>query len=287
MNIALSVLDLAPVPTGSSAAEAARRTVDLARLADRLGYARLWYAEHHSMASVASSYPEILIAHAAAATRRIRLGSGGIMLPNHAPLRVAEAFHTLEALYPGRIDLGLGRAPGSEPAASQALRAFGGEQFSAHLNEMLALSRGDQSEIVATVLGPHRLVTHMRLGDRAPLHATSGGKGLLAFMPEAERESYLERVPLLPITDNTIVDRERLRAELSRVRETSFAYVNSEFTVGIRGIATAVADAAGVVLGALTIAIPEVRFSSEVRTTCENSLRAARARIEARLPGCS
>lgn len=151
----------------------------------------------------------------------------------------------------------------------------------------LALSRGDQSEIVATVLGPHRLVTHMRLGDRAPLHATSGGKVLLAFMPEAERESYLERVPLLPITDNTIVDRERLRAELSRVRETSFAYVNSEFTVGIRGIATAVADAAGVVLGALTIAIPEVRFSSEVRTTCENSLRAARARIEARLPGCS
>ena len=143
MNIALSVLDLAPVPTGSSAAEAARRTVDLARLADRLGYARLWYAEHHSMASVASSYPEILIAHAAAATRRIRLGSGGIMLPNHAPLRVAEAFHTLEALYPGRIDLGLGRAPGSEPAASQALRAFGGEQFSAHLNEMLALSRGE------------------------------------------------------------------------------------------------------------------------------------------------
>ena len=143
MAISLSVLDLAPVPTGTASAEAARRTVDLARLADRLGFARYWFAEHHSMASVASSAPEILIAHVAAATQRIRVGSGGIMLPNHAPLRIAEAFHTLEALYPGRIDLGIGRAPGSEPAASRALRAFDGEQFPSHLSEMLALSRGE------------------------------------------------------------------------------------------------------------------------------------------------
>jgi luciferase family oxidoreductase group 1 len=143
MTISLSVLDLAPVPTGTTSAEAARRTVDLARLADRLGYARYWFAEHHSMASVASSAPEILIAYVAAATQRIRVGSGGIMLPNHAPLRIAEAFHTLEALYPGRIDLGIGRAPGSEPAASRALRAFDGEQFPSQLSEMLALSRGE------------------------------------------------------------------------------------------------------------------------------------------------
>ncbi|MFI4979807.1 MAG: LLM class flavin-dependent oxidoreductase [Nevskiales bacterium] len=143
MNIPLSVLDLAPVPTGTTPAEAARRTVDLAQLADRLGYARYWFAEHHSMASVASSAPEILIAHVAAATRRIHVGSGGIMLPNHAPLRIAEAFHTLEALHPGRINLGLGRAPGSEPAASRALRAFDGEQFPSHLSEMLALSKGE------------------------------------------------------------------------------------------------------------------------------------------------
>lgn len=147
----------------------------------------------------------------------------------------------------------------------------------------LALLRGDQSEIVATVLGPHRLVTHMRLGDRAPLHATSGGKVLLAFMPEAERESYLTRVPLRPITDNTIIDPERLRAELSSVRETAFAHVNSEFTVGIRGIATPVFDVGGAVLGALTIAIPEVRFSIDARTMSEDLLRAARARLEARL----
>jgi luciferase family oxidoreductase group 1 len=146
MAIPLSVLDLAPVSSGTSAAEAARRTVDLARLADRLGYARYWFAEHHGMGSVASAAPEILIGYAAGATQRIRVGSGGIMLPNHAPLRIAEAFHTLEALYPGRIDLGIGRAPGSEPAATRALRAFDGEQFPAQLGELLSLSRGDLPE---------------------------------------------------------------------------------------------------------------------------------------------
>jgi luciferase family oxidoreductase group 1 len=146
MSLSLSVLDLAPVPDGSSADEAARRTVDLARLADRLGFARYWFAEHHSMRSVASSAPEILIAHVAPATQRIRVGSGGIMLPNHAPLRIAEAFHTLEALHSGRIDLGIGRAPGAEPAASRALRAFDGEQFPAQLAELLGLSRADLPE---------------------------------------------------------------------------------------------------------------------------------------------
>jgi len=142
MHIPLSVLDLAPVASGTTAAETLRRTVDLARLAERLGYARYWFAEHHSMASVASAAPEILISHVASATRNIRVGSGGMMLPNHAPLRIAEAFKTLEALHPGRIDLGIGRAPGSEPAASRALRAQGGEQFPALMSELLNLSRG-------------------------------------------------------------------------------------------------------------------------------------------------
>ena len=93
-------------------------SVDLARLAERLGFVRYWFAEHHGMASIASSAPEILIEHVASATSRIRVGSGGIMLPNHTPLRVAEVFHTLETLHPDRIDLGLGRAPGTDPAAS-------------------------------------------------------------------------------------------------------------------------------------------------------------------------
>lgn len=137
----LSVLDLAPVPDGTPPSVAVRRTVDLARLADELGFARYWFAEHHSMPSVASSAPEILIGHVASATRRIRVGSGGMMLPNHAPLRLAEAFHTLSALHPGRIDLGIGRAPGSDQAASRALRAFGGEHFSPLMSELLFLSQ--------------------------------------------------------------------------------------------------------------------------------------------------
>jgi luciferase family oxidoreductase group 1 len=138
----LSVLDLAPVPSGSTPTEALKRTVELARLADRLGYARYWFAEHHGMPGIASSSPEILIANAAAATERIRIGSGGIMLPNHVPLRVAENFHTLEALYPGRIDLGIGRAPGTDPMTAKALRPFDASQFPAQLSELLDLSRG-------------------------------------------------------------------------------------------------------------------------------------------------
>jgi luciferase family oxidoreductase group 1 len=143
MAVPLSVLDLAPVASGSTARDALRNTLELARLAERLGYARHWFAEHHGMPNIASSSPEILIAHAAAATKRIRLGTGGIMLPNHTPLQVAEDFHTLEALHPGRIDLGIGRAPGTDPATSRALRPFDAEHFPQQLAELVALSRGE------------------------------------------------------------------------------------------------------------------------------------------------
>lgn len=146
MTIPLSVLDLAPVSSGFLPSQALRGTTELGRLADRLGYTRYWVAEHHNLPSVASTAPEILIAHVAAATSRIRVGAGGIMLPNHAPLQVAEAFHTLEALHPGRIDLGLGRAPGTDPVTLQALRPFDGEQFPSLLGELLALSRGEIPE---------------------------------------------------------------------------------------------------------------------------------------------
>lgn len=143
MSVPLSVLDLAPIGAGSTASQALRNSLELARLADRLGFTRYWFAEHHGMPSIASSSPEILIAHVAAATARIRVGSGGIMLPNHVPLRVAEAFHTLEALHPGRIDLGIGRAPGTDPNTSRALRPFDAERFSEQLAELVGLSRGD------------------------------------------------------------------------------------------------------------------------------------------------
>ncbi len=116
------MLDLSPVATGSSGAAALRNSIDLARLADRLGYTRYWVAEHHNLASIASSAPDIMIGQIAAATQHMRVGSGGVMLPNHAPLMVAERFKVLEALFPGRIDLGLGRAPGTDPVTSFALR---------------------------------------------------------------------------------------------------------------------------------------------------------------------
>src|SRR5215475_13097592 len=118
----LSVLDLSPVTTVTSGAQALRNSLDLAQLADRLGYTRYWVAEHHNLASIASSAPDIMIGQIAAVTQHLRVGSGGVMLPNHAPLIVAERFKVLEALFPSRIDLGLGRAPGTDPVTSYALR---------------------------------------------------------------------------------------------------------------------------------------------------------------------
>jgi luciferase family oxidoreductase group 1 len=143
----LSVLDLSPVAEGMAPAQALRNTLDVARLADELGFTRYWVAEHHNMPSIASSAPEIMIGQIAAATTHIRVGSGGVMLPNHAPLMVAERFKVLEALYPGRIDLGLGRAPGTDPATSYALRRRQGiseeDDFLDRFNELMLLeSRG-------------------------------------------------------------------------------------------------------------------------------------------------
>jgi luciferase family oxidoreductase group 1 len=120
--IPLSVLDLAPVPEGSDAGTALRNSRDLAALADRLGYRRFWMAEHHSMEGVASAATAVCLAYVAEGTSRIRIGAGGIMLPNWSPLQVAEQFGTLASLYPGRVDLGLGRAPGTDFAAAKALR---------------------------------------------------------------------------------------------------------------------------------------------------------------------
>jgi luciferase family oxidoreductase group 1 len=122
LPVPLSVLDLCPVPTGASTGEVLRRSVDLARQAERWGFARYWVAEHHSLPGIASAAPAVLAGQIAAATSSIRVGSGGVMLPNHAPLTVAEQFGMLEAMYPGRIDLGIGRAPGTDRATARALR---------------------------------------------------------------------------------------------------------------------------------------------------------------------
>jgi luciferase family oxidoreductase group 1 len=144
--IPLSVLDVSPVTTVTPGSAALHNSLDLARLADRLGYKRYWLAEHHNLANIASSSPDLMIGQIAATTSRIRVGSGGVMLPNHAPLMVAERFKVLEALFPGRIDLGLGRAPGTDPVTSYALRARQdqrpGDEFLERFQELLLLEHG-------------------------------------------------------------------------------------------------------------------------------------------------
>jgi luciferase family oxidoreductase group 1 len=145
-SIPLSVLDLSPVPSGSRPSSALHETIELARTAERAGYHRFWLAEHHSIPSVTSSSPEVMIAAVGAATSRIRVGSGGVMLPNHSPLKVAETFRVLEGLYPGRVDLGIGRAPGTDQLTALALRrsreALGADDFPEQFAELRAYVDG-------------------------------------------------------------------------------------------------------------------------------------------------
>ena len=154
--IPLSVLDLAPIVQGTDAAQALRNTVDLARHAERWGYARYWLAEHHGMPGIASAATAVVIGQVAAGTSTIRVGAGGIMLPNHAPLVIAEQFGTLESLFPGRIDLGLGRAPGSDQAVARALRRdpAAAESFPEDVAELLAyFHAAEPGQVVRAVPG--------------------------------------------------------------------------------------------------------------------------------------
>ena len=150
----LSVLDLVPVRSGQTSAGAVAASVALAQRADALGFTRYWFAEHHNMPAVASTTPPVLIASIAARTERIRVGSGGVMLPNHAPLVVAEQFAALEALAPGRIDLGIGRAPGSDPVITQLLRISGPtadvDRFPDHVADILSLLSPDGATLRLT-----------------------------------------------------------------------------------------------------------------------------------------
>jgi len=145
-SVPLSILDLAPVPDGGNAGDALRATIDLARHAERLGYTRFWVAEHHNMPGIASSAPPVLIAALADATTTLRVGSGGVMLPNHVSLVVAEQFGMLEALHPGRIDLGIGRAPGTDQVTAAALRrspeGLSADDFPDQLMELLGYFTG-------------------------------------------------------------------------------------------------------------------------------------------------
>ena len=159
----LSILDLSPVTTATPPAQALHNSLDLARHADALGYTRYWVAEHHNLSNIASSAPDIMIGQIAAITSRMRVGSGGVMLPNHAPLTVMERFKVLEALFPGRIDLGLGRAPGTDQITSVALRRRqdirDDDDFLERLQEMLLLETqrlSRQPSVFARARDAHR-----------------------------------------------------------------------------------------------------------------------------------
>jgi luciferase family oxidoreductase group 1 len=143
--VPLSILDLAPINPGQNVGEAIAASVALAQAAERAGYARVWYAEHHNMATIASSATSVLIAHVAAHTSTIRLGSGGVMLPNHSPLTIAEQFGTIASIHPGRIDLGLGRAPGSDQPTMRALRRdpMSADTFPQDVLELQGYLRGE------------------------------------------------------------------------------------------------------------------------------------------------
>lgn len=150
--VPLSVLDLAPITEGADAAQALRNSADLAGHVERLGYRRFWMAEHHSMPGIASAATAVALAYVGGQTSTIRIGAGGIMLPNHAPLTIAEQFGTLESLYPGRVDLGLGRAPGTDQAAAYALRrnlASDENQFPRDVVELIDYFRGGERRVRA------------------------------------------------------------------------------------------------------------------------------------------
>ncbi|WP_217706042.1 LLM class flavin-dependent oxidoreductase [Verrucosispora sp. NA02020] len=182
IDVPLSVLDLAPVAAGGSATEALRHTTELARRTDEWGYRRFWVAEHHNMPAIASSAPAVLLAHLAAHTENIRLGSGGVMLPNHAPLVVAEQFGTLEALHPGRIDLGIGRAPGTDQVTALALRrtmeGLSAEGFPRELADLMEYFSEDGSGPITATPGRGQRPAVWLLGSSGFSARLAGALGL-------------------------------------------------------------------------------------------------------------
>jgi luciferase family oxidoreductase group 1 len=204
-GLAVSVLDLVGLRPAEPVGSAISRSVDLAQRVEQWGYKRYWLAEHHSIPGLACSATAVLIGHVAAATKTIRVGSGGVMLPNHAPLVVAEQFGTLEALYPGRIDLGLGRAPGGDPQTMRALRRDlrqSGDDFPALLDELRGyLGPGQPGQVVRAIPGQGSNVPITLLGSSGFSAQLAGVKGLpfafaAHFAPEhlyAAAELYREK----------------------------------------------------------------------------------------------
>ncbi len=198
--IPLSVLDLAPVVAGSDAAHALRNTLDLAQHAERLGFKRYWLAEHHNMPGIASAATSVVIGYVAAGTERIRVGSGGVMLPNHSPLVIAEQFGTLESLYPGRIDLGLGRAPGTDQRTMHALRRDqgGADTFPQDVADLIALFRdAEPGQAIRAVPGTGLHVPVWLLGSSLYSAQLAAAMGLpFAFASHFAPDQLLDAMQL-------------------------------------------------------------------------------------------
>ncbi|MDP2307821.1 MAG: LLM class flavin-dependent oxidoreductase [Pseudomonadota bacterium] len=221
-RIPISVLDLSPIVVGGSASDALRNTLHLAQHVERLGYRRFWLAEHHNMPGIASAATAVLIGYVAGGTSRIRVGAGGVMLPNHAPLVVAEQFGTLEALYPGRIDLGLGRAPGTDQRTARALRrnhAESGEQFSRDVLELQSyFRRAAPGQAVRAVPGAGLNVPLWLLGSSLFSARLAASLGLPYAFASHFAPDYL--IPALEIY------RHQFKPSASRSRPYAMAAIN-------------------------------------------------------------
>jgi len=255
-STSLSVLDLVPVRTGQTSAEAISASLSLAQIADRLGYRRYWFAEHHNMPAVASTTPPVLIAAAASRTTSIRLGSGGVMLPNHAPLIVAEQFAALEAIAPGRIDLGLGRAPGSDPVITQLLRGSGTtsdvEQFPRHVQDIGALLGGDGATVRFTS------------GGEYTVHATPAATGApeIWLLGSSDYSAHLAASAGLPYVFANHFSGQGLERALDLYRSS---YRPSEEHPEPRTFLTVNAVAAPTQEEAEARALPQLRMMSRLR----------------------
>ncbi|WP_169583404.1 MULTISPECIES: MsnO8 family LLM class oxidoreductase [Microbacterium] len=254
---ALSVLDLVPVRAGQSSAQAVAASLSLASAADQLGYTRYWFAEHHNMPAVASTTPPVLAAAAAARTTRIRLGSGGVMLPNHSPLVVAEQFAALEALAPGRIDLGLGRAPGSDPVITQLLRQSGTtsdvERFPDHVRDIVSLVSPDGASVRFTSGGTY------------DVHATPAATTVpeVWLLGSSDYSAQLAAALGLPYVFANHFSGQGLERALDLYRS---AYQPSEAHPEPRTFLTANVLAAGTAEEAEERALPNLRMTARLRT---------------------
>ncbi|MGC5172851.1 MsnO8 family LLM class oxidoreductase [Microbacterium sp. DT81.1] len=273
---ALSVLDLVPVRTAQTSAQAVAASLAVAERADALGYRRYWFAEHHNMPAVASTTPPVLIAAAAARTRRIRVGSGGVMLPNHSPLVVAEQFAALEALAPGRIDLGIGRAPGSDPVITQLLRMSGTtsdvERFPSHISDILGL------------VSPDGATVRFSSGGEYSVHATPSADGApeVWLLGSSDYSAQLAASMGLPYVFANHFSGEGLERALELYRS---GFRPSEQLLEPRTFLTINAVAAPTAEEAEARAVPQLRMMARLRTnkplTALETVEEARAAMAA------